>query len=95
MKLLDIDDSWKEHTKYLEKECLEAGFGEAVPWACIYLSIDRSIDNLIKPELGNRHASRVAFICPWYQALGGSQEEMAKDWAGIKRSLSKNILSNI
>lgn len=28
-KLLDMDGSWKEGTKYLEKESLEADFGEA------------------------------------------------------------------
>lgn len=32
-KLLDIDDSWKEHAKYLGKKSLEAEFEEAVPWA--------------------------------------------------------------
>lgn len=39
-KPLDIDGSWKEGTKYLEKESLEAEFGEAVPWAGISLSLN-------------------------------------------------------
>lgn len=40
--------------------------------------------SLIKLELGNRHAGRVASIYAWYQALGSSQEEMAVDRAGTK-----------
>lgn len=57
-KLLDIDDNWKEHTKYLEKESLEAGFG------------DMHLPHLIEIEVKNRQAGRVTSIYPWYQALG-------------------------
>lgn len=45
----------------------------------VYLSI-----YLIKLELGNRHAGRLASIYPRYQALRNSQEETAKNWAGTK-----------
>lgn len=31
-------------------------------------------------------------IYSWYKFLGSSQEEMDKDWASTKRSLSKNLL---
>lgn len=98
MKLWEIDDNWKEHTQYLKNKCLEAGCREAVPWACISVSVCLSSYlsiYLIKLELGNRHADKVVSIYPWCQALGSSQVEMAKDWAGTKWPRSKNTLSNI
>lgn len=63
-KVLDIDDTWKECTKYLEKQSLEAGFGEAVPWAYM------SLCSLTELEVGNRQVGRVISSYPWYQALG-------------------------